>query len=179
MRRILAFAGFMLLIAVPAMAQTTLKINIEELPEGTPDASAAVRTALLPLVSADPHFTLVSDSSWDLHLIINCLYATSTTDNSRIGVNCSDEIIYQPDKWGGLLYGIGPYIGIGPDEDSVAKGIFADLLDETTVDNIKKADDYLSQLFDGIYKVAASSASKTCTPAKKPAAESGGQPLPH
>jgi hypothetical protein len=100
MRRTLMIVGFVLLTAVPSMAQNTLKIRIDELPGGTEDAGAQVRTVLLPMVSANPHFTLVSDSSWDLHLMLNCLYATTGDNSQRIGVNCADELIYQPDKWG-------------------------------------------------------------------------------
>ena len=182
MRRMLVIAGVLLLGAAPAMAQNALKIRIDEVGQGTSDVGAQVRTELLPMVSANPHYTLVSDTSWDLHLIINCLYATTGNDSERIGVNCADEIVYQPDKWGGLIDAFGPYIGMGPDEATVAKEIFADFLDETTVDKIKSADDYLSQMFDGIYKVAASNVpAKPCTAAapKRPSVNSNGQPAPN
>ncbi|MGB6429545.1 MAG: hypothetical protein WBF06_03090 [Candidatus Acidiferrales bacterium] len=183
MRRTLVIVGLMLVSAAAALAQdTTLKIRIDEIPGGSQDAGGQVRTDVLPMISGNPHYTLVSDTSWDLHLLLNCVYATSGSDNQRIGVNCANELIYQPDKWGGIMDAFGPYIELGPDEDSVAKQSFADLIDATTVDNIKKADDYITQIVSGIYKVASSSASSTakpCTVSPKSPANASGQPVPH
>jgi len=182
MRRTLAIVGFVLLSVAPAMAQNSLKIKIDEIAEGNQGAGTPVRTALLPMVSSNPHFTMVSDTSWDLHLILNCMYATTGNDSQRIGVNCADEIIYQPDKWGGLMDGFGPNIEMGPDEDSVAKQIYADFLDETTVDKIKSADDYLSQMLDTVSKALQQTMpSKPCTTTapKRPSVNSNGQPAPN
>jgi hypothetical protein len=62
----------------------------------------------------------------------------------------------------------------------VAKQAFADLLDAPTVDKIKSADDYLSQIFNTIYKTATASVSaKPCTAPRKSVEDSSGQPVPH
>jgi hypothetical protein len=152
LKKIMAPIFFFTMLAVSARAQDTLNIKVASMPG---DTSEQVRELLLPLISANPHFTMVSDDSWDVDLIATCLAPTSGADHSVMGVACAYSIMYAPNKFGGFEYTLEPSsIDVGPDQNNVATAIFSDLLDFTTVDKIKSADTALGGEFDTFYKAA-------------------------
>jgi hypothetical protein len=140
------------MVAVSGKAQDTLKIKISSGSDGT---DQQIRTVILPQVSANPHFTLVSDSSWDVELITSCLAPTSGGDQAELGVACAYSIVYGPNKFAGFTYMLLPTsIDVGPDVNTVAQAVFSDVLDYTTVDQINTADTALGGAFDDLWKLA-------------------------
>jgi hypothetical protein len=152
-RKVLALLGFMI-VALSAGAQDTLKIKISS---GSDETDQQMRSIILPEVSANPHFTLVSDSSWDVELLTSCVAPTSGGDHTVLGVACAYSIMYGPNKFGGFTYMLLPSsVDVGPDVASVAQAVFSDVLDYTTVDQIKTADTTLGGAFNDLWKLAIS-----------------------
>jgi hypothetical protein len=142
------------IVALSARAQDSLKIKITSASGGT---DQQIRSIILPQVSANPHFTLVSDSSWDVELITSCVAPTSVSDHTQLGVACAYSIVYGPNKFAGFTYMLLPSsIEVGPDASTVAQAVFSDLLDYTTVDQTKAADTTLGGAFDDLWKLAIS-----------------------
>jgi hypothetical protein len=166
LKKTMVLVFFFAMAAVSARAQGTLNIKVASMPG---DISEQVRELLLPMISANPHFTMVSDNSWDIDLIATCLAPTSGSDRSVMGVACAYSITYAPNKFAGFEYTLEPSsIDVGPDQNNVATAIFSDLLDFTTVDKIKSADTALDGLFDTFYKAAVSTVKdKPCVSPQK------------
>lgn len=139
-----------LLSATRMTAQTPKPLKIAIVATSNEGADAEVRSVVVPLVAANPHYTLVSDSSWDVSVKLNCVYTSE--QNRRDGVACSFSVTFSPDEYLGIEYTPGPLLIVGPDPDMVGHGIVADVLDASTPDKFKKATDRLDGIFNGVYK---------------------------
>jgi hypothetical protein len=133
-----------------ATAQTSKPLKIGIMAMSSEGADAEIRSVVVPLLAANPHYTLVSDSSWDMSVRLNCVYTSE--DNRRDGVACSFSVTFSPDEYMGIEYTPGPLLIVGPNPDMVGHGIVADVLDASTPDKFKKATDHLDGVLNGVYK---------------------------
>jgi hypothetical protein len=139
-----------LLSNTKATAQTPKPLKIGIVAMSNEGADAEVRAVVVPLIAANPHYTLVSDSSWDMSVKLNCVYTSE--DNRRDGVACGFTVTFSPDEYMGIEFTPGPLLIVGPNPDMIGHGIVADVLDASTPDKFKKATDHLDGVLNGVYK---------------------------
>jgi hypothetical protein len=102
----------------------TLKILLAP---GETENAKSVRELILPMVSVNPHFTLVSESSWDVKVDVSCVRVS--VNDVKQGIACSALYMYAPDYWMGISRPLGMAIFTGPDASNMATRIFGGLLD--------------------------------------------------
>jgi hypothetical protein len=104
-----------------------------------------VRDELLPLISADPHYTSVNDSSWDVEVVAVCIQHTQE-------IACSYTFLYAPDKYLGATALLDAVVVVDSDSGRIARRVFTKILDDTTPDRIKSMNDTLGKTLDYIMR---------------------------
>jgi hypothetical protein len=148
--KVVAMLLAFLLSVSSLLAQTPKTIKIGVVATTGVGADAEVRSLVVPLLVTNPHFTLVSDSSWDMMLMMDCNYTAE--GERRDGVACAYVVRYSPDDYLGVEYSPGPMLSIGPDVNSIAHSLATAMLDLSTPDKWQEATKHLDTLFAGIYK---------------------------
>ena len=107
--------------------------------------SSYVNTQLVLLISANEHFTLVTDYSDDVLLQVTCTEPPVAAFGTKVGAElphaCAVNVIY--DHYGilglNINLGEGPYVMADFSSEGMAAEIFALLLQNTTPDKIASA----------------------------------------
>jgi hypothetical protein len=142
-----ALAVLVLSIFIPSASaqQPTkpLKVGVVMSPEGV---EGDVLNALLPMIASNPNLQLVSDTSWDVNLLLNCL--APMQDGS--GAACSEVVIYAPDSWMGLQIYLNSVVIVSKTPQTTAQYAYTMLLKSVTPDRRTAADTRLATTLQGV-----------------------------
>jgi len=142
-----ALAVLVLSIFIPSASaqQPTkpLKVGVVMSPEGV---EGDVLNALLPMIASNPNLQLVSDTSWDVNLLLNCL--APMQDGS--GAACSEVVIYAPDSWMGLQIYLNSVVIVSKTPQTTAQYAYTMLLKSVTPDRLTAADTRLATTLQGV-----------------------------
>jgi hypothetical protein len=120
-----------------------LKVGVVMSPEGV---EGDVQNALLPMIASNPNLQLVSDTSWDVNLLVNCL--APMQDGS--GAACSEVVIYAPDSWMGLQIYLNSVVIVSQTPQTTAQYAYTMLLKSVTPDRLTAADTRLATTLQGV-----------------------------
>jgi hypothetical protein len=142
MKHLLAMALLGTFLAIPAQAQTpNLKIAV---PPADPGVETEVYSALIPLIVENPHFTLVSNGTWDVALRFSCV--KTSVDGAVNGIACSYSLEYGPDINMGATTYLTSGVVVAGTVDGATREINTSLIEAVTPDALKKVDDILNKL---------------------------------
>jgi hypothetical protein len=133
-----------LIMIVPASAQAPsrnqpLKISVASRAPGT---ATDVRLALLPLISSNRRYSLAdSPSRADVQVRITCMPPIE-----GFGVTCASLYLYGPASYFGATTELSFSLTADSTSDTVAQRLFTNLLEDTTSDELSRANDTLMKI---------------------------------
>ena len=143
--KIRALVVAVLMMIVPASAQAPsrnqpLKISVAS---RAPGIATDVRLALLPLISSNRRYSLVDNPSRaDVQVRITCMPSIEGLN----GVTCASLYLYGPASYFGATTELSLSLTADSTSETVAQRLFTNLLEDTTSDELSRANDTLMKI---------------------------------